>query len=237
MSSTFDYTYVTPQREHTTCHGSGCYCFAGSNQFNDDISSISSAASVPSLDGFPRDRYRTLSFEDNRDTTLMACDLCLSLRENEEVFFCGNCQINACDNCCDKMIDNGGLDCFEGEQEEYLCPACYRKSRQHLFFDENGAEISRDAFLLQEEAADWGFLLPSISRGTARHPRVLLNFLRYVDSHNEVAKTEEFIFLKPIPPHIYEQMIKHSSIQNPSIAFEANVTELLERLDTHRDRS
>jgi len=88
MSSTFDYTYVTPQREHATCHGSGCYCLAGSNQFNDDISSISSAASVPSLDGFPRDRYRTLSFEDNRDTTLMACDLCLSLRENEEVFFC-----------------------------------------------------------------------------------------------------------------------------------------------------
>jgi hypothetical protein len=32
-------------------------------------------------------------------------------------------------------------------------------------------------------------------------------------------------------------MIKHSSIQNPSIAFEADVTELLERLDTHRDRS
>ena len=237
MSSSFDYTYVTPQPEDAMCHGSGCYCFTGTNQFNDDISSISSAASMPSLEGFSRDRNRTLSFEDNRDTTLMECDLCLSLRDNEEVFYCGNCELGSCEGCRDAMISAGGLDCFEGEQNEYLCPACYRKSRQHLFFDKNGGEISREVFLQQEEDDEWGFLSPTITRGTFRHPRVLLNFLRYIDSHNEVANTDEYIFLKAIPRHIYEKMIKHTSIQNPVPEFETDVNELLQRLENHLDRS
>jgi hypothetical protein len=64
-----------------------------------------------------------------------------------------------------------------------------------------------------------------------------LNFLRYIDSHNEVAKPDEQIFLKPIPPSVYENMLKHSSIQNPSIGFEADVNELLQRIEYHRDLS
>jgi len=135
------------------------------------------------------------------------------------------------------MIAEGGQDCFEGAQEEYLCPPCYKKSRQHLFFDDKGREISRELFLRQQEAADWGFLLPTISRGTARHPRVLLNFLRYIDSHNEIAQTDEYIFLKPIPPHVFQEIIKHTSIQHPPPEFETDVLELLYRLENHLDRS
>ena len=235
MSSTFEYTCVTPKSDHATCRGSGCYCFIGNNQFNDDMSTISSAETVPIVE--PHSRDRTLSFESNNDTTLMECELCLSLREDEEVFYCGNCQINSCERCRNKMIKNGGLDCFDGEQDEYLCPMCYRNSRKHLFFDENGAEISHEAFLQMQEDEEWGFLVPTIARGTLRHPRVLLNFLRYIDSHNEVAKPEEFIFVKAIPPHIYNLMLKHSSIQNPSIGFEADVNELLQRIEYHRDLS
>jgi len=244
MSSNFQHIYVTPQRDHTTCRGSGCYCFIGNNQFNDDMSTISSAASVPlhTTPGFSpmvevHSRDRALSYESNNDNTLTECQLCLSLRNDEEVFYCTKCELGSCEACRNKMIENGGLDCFDGEQDEYLCPACYKESRQHLFFDENGAEISRDAFLQMQEDEGWGFLVPTVTRGTLRHPRVLLNFLRYIDSHNEVAKPDEQIFLKPIPPSVYENMLKHSSIQNPSIGFEADVNELLQRIEYHRDLS
>jgi hypothetical protein len=88
-----------------------------------------------------------------------------------------------------------------------------------------------------QENEDWAFLAPSITRGTFRHPRVLLNFLRYIDSHNEVAAPDELIFLKPIPKHVLENMLKHSSIQNPSIGFAPDVTELLERIENHCDLS
>ena len=285
MSSTFEYTCVTPEK---ACSGADCYCFSGKNQFNTDISTISSVSSpvyapkdglfdllshpicdtncdkpTKSLDqyitvkgcmfcdeeckenftGIFQDemdeacREDSFSYESDNDKTLMECELCLSLRQDEEVFFCGNCQINSCEKCRNKMISEGGLDCFDGEQDEYLCPACYKKSRQHLFFNENGAEISRDAFLKMQENEDWAFLAPSITRGTFRHPRVLLNFLRYIDSHNEVAAPDELIFLKPIPKHVLENMLKHSSIQNPSIGFAPDVTELLERIENHCDLS
>jgi len=281
--SSFEYTCVTPQK---ACSGNNCYCFSGKNQFNADISTISSVSSpaYAPKDGLfdllqhpicdancgkptkPIDQYMTIkgcmfcdeeckgnftgaypdeieeyrrensySYESDNDNTLMECELCLSLRQEDEVIYCDSCKLNSCEKCRDEMIANGGQDC--GDIEQFLCPACYKKSRQHLFFDENGTEISREAFLQQEEDNDWGFLVPTITRGTLRHPRVLLNFLRYIDSHNEVAKPDEQIFLKPIPPHVYENMLKHSSIQNPSIGFEADVNELIQRLDDHRDCS
>lgn len=281
--STFEYTCVTPKAQ---CSGSDCYCFSGKNQFNTDISTISSVSSpvYAPKDGLfdlmahsicdancdkptkTMDQYMTFkgcmfcddeckenfsgsypdeieeyrrensySYESDNDKTLLECELCLSLREEEEVIYCDHCKLNSCEKCRDEMIANGGQDC--GDIEQFLCPACYKKSRQHLFFDENGGEISRDAFLTMQENEDWGFMAPTITRGTFRHPRVLLNFLRYIDSHNEVANTDEYIFLKPIPPHVYENMIKHSSIQNPAVGFEADVNELLQRLENYRDLS
>lgn len=283
MSSTFEYTCVMPKKE---CSGTDCYCFNGKNQFNTDISTISSVSSpvYPANDGLSDmshhpicdancdkptkpiyeyitlrgcvfcdeeckenftglfidelnegRREDTLSYESDNDKTLLECELCLSLRDEDEVIYCDSCKLSSCEKCRNQMIAEGGQDC--GDLEEFLCPPCYKNSRQHLFFDENGTEISRELFLRQQEVTDWGFLLPTISRGTARHPRVVLNFLRYVDSHNEISKTEEFIFLKPIPQHIYDQIINHSSIQDPPEEFKTDVRELLCRLDRHRDLS
>jgi len=280
MSSTFEYACVTPKK---TCSGANCYCFSGKDQFNLEMSTISSVSSPAPNEGFyhftehimcdtncmkavkPLEQYITFkgcifcdeeckknftglfqdevhredsfSYEPDNDAALRECELCLSLKEEEEIFYCGGCELSSCLKCRETMMTNGGQDCFEGTQEEYFCPACYKNMRRHLFFDENGNEITRQQFLQQQEDKGWGFYLPDISCGIARHPRVLLNFLRYVDSHNEVATADDLIFLNPIPSHIYESMLKHSSIQNPTLEFEADVNELIERLGSHLDCS
>lgn len=181
-------------------------------------------------------REDTLSYESDEDYQIkLECDICLCLNDEDQIIYCTGCQNNSCGGCRDEMIANGGQDC--GDREEYLCPTCYKKSRRHLYFDDNGNEISYEEYLKLRDHLVWAFNTPQISSRPLRHPRVLLNFLRYVDSHNKFAEPDELIFLKPIPQGIYHRMIMHQSIQNPSDDFKDDALELLELISDHVDLS
>lgn len=105
----------------------------------------------------------------------------------------------------------------------------------HLYFDEDGNVISREEFLENQEE-HWAFKTPTIkSRVIMRHPRVLLNFLRFIDSCNEEASDGEEIIIKKIPYHMTEKMLNHSSIINPAQEFINDVNELKARLYNHTE--
>jgi hypothetical protein len=103
----------------------------------------------------------------------------------------------------------------------------------HLYFDDDGNIISREEFLENQEE-HWAFKAPLIKkRAIMRHPRVLLHFLRFIDSCNEEASVGEEIIIKKIPYHMTEKMLNHSSIINPAREFLDDVNELKTRLYNH----
>ena len=59
-----------------------------------------------------------------------------------------------------------------------------------------------------------------------RHPRVVLNFLRFVTSYNELAPEGEEIHLPCIRGHAVEDILSHESVVNPAPEFAAEVEEL-----------
>ena len=109
----------------------------------------------------------------------------------------------------------------------------------HLYFDDNGQEISRQQFLAQErEAEQWVFQTSQLpDRFVLRHPRVLLNFLRFVDSLNEINNGDETYMMDAIPYETLARMLSHSSIATPPPEFQGEVDELIERLVQHANLS
>ena len=59
-----------------------------------------------------------------------------------------------------------------------------------------------------------------------RHPRVLLNLLRFVESYNELAPPGEDIHLPEIPRDQADVVLGHDSVVNPAPEFAADVAEL-----------
>jgi hypothetical protein len=59
-----------------------------------------------------------------------------------------------------------------------------------------------------------------------RHPRVLLNLLRFVESYNELAPYGEEIHLPLIPQERADDILSHVSIVDPVAEFTAEVAEL-----------
>lgn len=59
-----------------------------------------------------------------------------------------------------------------------------------------------------------------------RHPRVVLNFLRFVNTYNELAPAGEEIHLPPMNAVAAESILDHVSITNPAPEFAAEVAEL-----------
>jgi hypothetical protein len=88
---------------------------------------------------------------------------------------------------------------------------------QHLFFDEDGNAM-------------WAFSTKVKQEFVFRHPRVLLDYLRFIDSYNETATTSEFYTVPRISPRVARHLLSHSSITNPAPEFADTVWELKQRL-------
>lgn len=125
----------------------------------------------------------------------------------------------------------------------------------HLYFDEDGNEISHDEFLLLNAAAPeesraeayeedendeeppW-IRTPHINqRFILKHPRVTLAFLRFLDLYNELADPEEVFMVKAIPQAVINRICEHSSVTNVCPEFQQDVEELKHRLNRHADLS
>lgn len=59
-----------------------------------------------------------------------------------------------------------------------------------------------------------------------RHPRVVLNLLRFVDSYNELAPEGEDIHLPLIPRHTHDHILNHEGVRNVPPEFAEDVAEL-----------
>lgn len=138
------------------------------------------------------------------------------------------------------------------EPEEYFFhrpPSIIIPQNTHLYFDDDGNEISREQFLenmIQEEAPqrqqedDEAFAIrtPLIShRFTMRHPRVVLDFLRFLDTYNEVAAPDEVFMIQAIPKEVQDSILNHHSLLHTPPEFEKEVNELKARLARHADLS
>lgn len=59
-----------------------------------------------------------------------------------------------------------------------------------------------------------------------RHPRVVLNLLRFVSSYNELAPPGEEIHLPLLPGHAATYILSHESVENPAPEFAEEIAEL-----------
>jgi len=100
---------------------------------------------------------------------------------------------------------------------------------QHLFFDENGNAISRQEFL----DMNWKVKLPDLQNLTARHPRVLLAYLDFIEAYNEVASPDERVMLNAISPSQRHMIESHSTFQTSPRAFRPEISRLRELLARH----
>ena len=98
---------------------------------------------------------------------------------------------------------------------------------RHFYFDEDGEEISRDEWL----CGQWALPL----RGTAavfRHPRVVLQYLRFVDALNEAAHESEQLNIL-FSAEDAQYILEHPSVVRPPRDFWGEVNELKFRLREH----
>ena len=109
----------------------------------------------------------------------------------------------------------------------------------HLYFDDNGNEISRQEFLEQErQSQEWAFQTSQMpDKFVIRHPRVLLIFLRFIDSLNEINTGDDTYMMDAIPYDVMARMISHRAITDPPEEFRAEATELIDRLIIHANLS
>jgi hypothetical protein len=124
---------------------------------------------------------------------------------------------------------------YEGDNISFV----ERFQNSHLYFDDDGNEISREEFMEQErQTQQWVFeTSPLPERFVIRHPRVLLNFLRFIDSLNEINTGDETFMMDAIPYETLARMLSHKSITNPAPEFSAETDELIERLMEHANLS
>lgn len=80
-----------------------------------------------------------------------------------------------------------------------------------------------------DEGNDWGVSITCSDlalRLDMRHPRVVLNFLRFVSSYNELAPEDEQINLPYLESDMRDTILSHSSVVNPAPEFASEVAEL-----------
>lgn len=108
-----------------------------------------------------------------------------------------------------------------------------------LFFREDGREMSREEFIAdEEEDTDWMFRTTRMPEFfVLRHPRVLLNFLRFIDSLNEINQGNETFRMDPLSQETVSHMMAHGSILNPPDDFREDVEELVSRIFSHANLS
>lgn len=66
-----------------------------------------------------------------------------------------------------------------------------------------------------------------------RHPRVVLNLLRFVTTYNELAPPGEDIHFPLMPPFAVQNLLSHESLVNPPAEFQAEVDELRALVDRY----
>jgi hypothetical protein len=67
-----------------------------------------------------------------------------------------------------------------------------------------------------------------------RHPRVILNFLRFVETYNELASPDQKIYLPAFPESIYQYIVAHPGVAEPVPEFYEEVAELRHLLNKYR---
>lgn len=183
---------IYPQQSH--CHGRGCYCFYGKSPLDieDDISVISSVTSW----SHPED-------DDYQDDYIRMED---KLDEFTDL---------------PPIIQNVIAPFLEPDDDDDVAPTP-PPSNTHLYFDEDGAEITEKEYLANQAIEDddyddpdddWAFKVKNI---TFRHPRATLAYFRFVEIQNETAEDDEKITIPLIKREIAEQMMEHSWITNPT---------------------
>ena len=135
------------------------------------------------------------------------------------------------------------------EPEEFQFHQDPPRQNTHLFFDEDGNVISHEQYLEERErermveedmdvSPHFAIRTPAINhRFTLRHPRVVLNFLRFLDSYNEVAEPDEVFMIRAIPKEVQDSILNHVSLRETPPEFEIEVNELKYRLARHADLS
>ena len=97
-----------------------------------------------------------------------------------------------------------------------------------------------------EEEAGWGIqdplpeswcvsaVVPDLTlRLDFRHPRVLLHFLRFVSSYNEIAPEGEEIHLPAIPREVAQEIYQHSAVNEVPEEFQIEAKELRNLVRRH----
>jgi hypothetical protein len=117
------------------------------------------------------------------------------------------------------------------------------KPNKHLYFNDDGDEISHEEFLRNQEQQKqqepcWAIKTPRINfRFTIADPLVLLQFLRFIDYYNENALADELYMLKPMSYTQYKNLMDSDFMKNTPSEFEEEAYELRDRLGNHLDLS
>lgn len=103
-----------------------------------------------------------------------------------------------------------------------------------LYFAEANSGSEED----EEDENELWIETPRINRTfLLKDPRVMLAFLRFVETFNEFADLDDIIVLRAIPRQIISNIEKVPLVQNPPPEFQAEAAELLERLNRFSDRN
>jgi hypothetical protein len=117
------------------------------------------------------------------------------------------------------------------------------KPNKHMYFNDDGDEISHEEFLRNQEQQKqqepcWAIKTPRINfRFTIADPLVLLQFLRFIDYYNENALADELYMLKPMSYTQYKNLMDSDFMKNTPTEFEEEAYELRDRLGNHLDLS
>lgn len=114
-----------------------------------------------------------------------------------------------------------------------LIPA-ERPVARHLFFNDEGEEITREEYTAQ----NWAIKLPALPSGMiARHPRVLLALFEFLDVYNEVAKGSEMYMMPALPQEVVERIYEHPSFRTSRHVFPYEISTLENYIEKHKDLS
>jgi hypothetical protein len=210
-----------------------------------DISSVSSHGSMPPL----MDLFGRIVFNEDRMPPLIDRFGNLIFNEDQETITMMDTESVSTSPIMGWTYEAREYDATDFQF--YRPPPIEIPQNTHLYFDDDGEEISREQFLMKEDSKkrqqskeededdhEFGIRTPKIShKFTMRHPRVLLNFLRFIDTYNEVAEADELFMLPAIPKKVYDSILTHVSLTNTAPEFEKDVKELKLRLERHMDLS
>lgn len=84
------------------------------------------------------------------------------------------------------------------------------------------------------DPSSWRLILPTIDQVLiAQHPRVVLAYLRFIDSYNEVSSSLHKIRAIKIPIDTVQSVLDHPSVATPAAEFIPEIRELKLRLKAH----